>query len=129
MPTHTIDFDVVGWTGPRESGSAEVAHYDFVHRLLRSLAAVGIVWLVALGILVVMPWSVIYVGPLALALSVFFFVVRIRAPEVATKCRGTCPDCGFAQKFDVPVKFELPVDTACANCHRQLTLEPHVEGT
>ena len=101
MYVHTIDLDVVGWGAGRGSARAKVAHFDLAHRLLRALSAV--------------------------ALSVFFFVVRMRAPDVAKECRGTCPDCGHVQSFDVPVRFELPLAVECANCSRELTLKQHIE--
>ena len=74
------------------------------------------------------PWFVLIVVPNAVLLSVLLFVVRVRAPEVARECHGTCPDCGQAQSFDVPERFELPFDVECANCRRELTLEEHVDS-
>jgi hypothetical protein len=126
MNVHTIDLDVVGWGAGRESARAEVAHFGLAHRLLRALSAVALVWVVAIPLMFI-PWFVFTTLPIALALSVFFFVVRIRAPEVAQECRGTCPDCGHVQSFDVPVRFELPLAIECAHCSRELTLKQHIE--
>ena len=106
------------------SARADVVHYDLWHRLGRALEAVALVWLVAIPLMFV-PWFVLLVFPMALALSAFLFIVRVGAPEVATVCRGTCPDCGHVQKFDVPVRFELPLSIECGHCSRELTLAEH----
>ena len=124
MLTHSIDLDVVGWGRAHGSATAEVAHYDFPRRLRRALAVAGLVWLVAIPIMLV-PWFVITVLIYAIPLSVILFVIRMRAPDVATVCRGTCPDCGYVQTFDVPVRFELPLEVECAKCSRGLTLKRH----
>ena len=126
MYVHTIDLDVVGWGAGRGSARAEVAHFDLAHRLLRALSTVALVWVVAIPLMFI-PWFVLLTLPIAVALSVFFFVVRMRAPDVAKECRGTCPDCGHVQSFDVPVRFELPLAIECANCSRELTLKQHLE--
>ena len=126
MLLHPIDLDVVGWTAEHGSAKAEVAHYGFWRRLGRALTAVGLVWLVAIPAMFI-PWIALLVFPAAVGLSVFFFMIRIRAPDVATICRGTCPDCGQAQTFDVPVRFELPLHIECAKCSRELVLEEHHE--
>lgn len=124
MTAHSINLDVVGWGAKQGSAKAEVVHYDFMHRLGRALESVALVWLVAIPLMFV-PWFVLIVFPMALALSAFLFIVRVGAPEVATVCQGTCPDCGHVQKFDLPVRFELPLSIECGHCSRELTLDEH----
>ncbi len=124
MLVRSVDLDVVGYDVTHEHAEAEVVHYDFWHRLGRALKAVALVWLAAAPLMLV-PWFVFTVVLYALGLSIFFFVVRMRAPEVARVCRGTCPDCGYVQTFDVPIRFELPLEIECAQCSRGLTLEEH----
>jgi len=126
MLDRSMNLDVVGWGDAQGAAKALVHHYDFRHRLGRALKAVALVWLVAIPLMFV-PWLVILALPAAVALSVFFFAVRIQAPEVARTCEGTCPDCGQVQTFDVPVRFELPLAVECAHCSRELTLKEHAE--
>ena len=127
LGSHSVDLDVVGWGAQQGSARAEVVHYDFLHRLGRALTAVALVWLVAIPAMFI-PWIALLVFPFAVALSAFLFMVRLRAPDVARVCLGTCPDCGSAQTFDMPVRFELPLHIECANCSRELTLEEHREA-
>ena len=71
------------------------------------------------------PWLFLLAVPTTIGLSIFLFVVRMRAPEVAKVCKGVCPDCGYSQKFDLPVSFDLPLPAECAKCNRELTLKEH----
>lgn len=125
MLSHPIDLDVVGWGHDHGSAHAEVAHYDLWHRFGRAIEAVALVWLVAVPLLFI-PWAFVLILPTAVGLSVYFFAVRVRAPDVARTCSGTCPDCGYAGKFDLPMHFELPLAIGCPQCGRELTLETHV---
>ena len=126
LTPRSIDLDVVGWGTGHGSANAEVLHYGLWRRLARALTAVGLVWLVAIPAMFI-PWIALLVFPSAIGLSVFLFMVRMRAPDVARVCHGTCPDCGCVQTFDLPVRFELPLHIECANCSRELTLEQHIE--
>ena len=124
MLVHPMELEVVGWGAAHAAARADVVHYGFLQRLERAVGAVALVWIVAFPFLFV-PWLFILVIPSAIALSVFFFVVRMRATDVARVCQGTCPDCGTIQSFDVPVRFKLPVAVECVRCSRELTLERH----
>lgn len=122
MFAHAVDMEVVGWGRAHGSAHAEVVHYHFVQRLVRALRAVAVVWLVAVPLMFV-PWLFILVIPSAIGLSAFLFLMRVRAPEVALSCIGTCPDCGQTQRFEMPMRFELPLHIECSVCNRELTLE------
>lgn len=124
MTTHGVDLEVVGWGPDHGEAKAEVAHYNFWPRLLHALEAVALVWLVAIPLMFV-PWLVILILPLAIGLSVYLAAIRLRAPEVASECRGTCPDCGYSGALDLPMRFELPLAIECPKCSRELTLEEH----
>lgn len=121
MVARSVDFDVVGW-GPRHGlGNAEVVHYGFGQRVARSMKSLVLTWAVAIPLMFI-PYAVVVVMPSAILLSLFFVVQHMRAPEVATVCSGTCPDCGRQQRFDVPEQFHLPLEIQCGNCHRELWL-------
>ncbi len=128
IPTHSVKIDIVGWGKDHGAGTAEVLHYDFWHRLGRAVIAVAIVWAIAIPLMAV-PWLVILTLPAALVLSVFLFVIRMRAPEVFAVCQGTCPDCGQSQAFDLPGRYELPIKAECAKCNRELTLTKATDAT
>ena len=124
MTAHSVSFDVIGW-GPQPGfGTAEVVHFGFGRRLARSLGTLALVWVIAVPLLFI-PYAIVVVLPAALALSVYFVAQHMQAPNVATTCSGTCPDCGRSQQFDIPERFELPIEIQCANCHRELWLRSH----
>jgi len=125
MLSHPVDVEVVGWGRAHGSAHAEVVHYDLKHRIGRALEAVALVWLVAVPLMFI-PWAFVVVLPSAIGLSVFVAAVRLRAPDVARSCSGTCPDCGYAGRFDLPMHFELPLAFGCPQCGRELTLETRI---
>ena len=86
---------------------------------------VALIWLVAIPLLFV-PWLFVLILPTAAVSSVYFFAVRMRAPDVARTCSGTCPDCGYEGRFDLPMHFELPLEIGCPQCNRELVLEARV---
>ncbi|MDH5644303.1 MAG: hypothetical protein OEY63_08890 [Gemmatimonadota bacterium] len=128
MNIHPVEIDVTGWGVKHAHAHAEVAHYGAWARFGRAMEAVVIVWAVAIPFMFV-PWLVILAVPAALALSIFLFAERIRAPEVARVCEGVCPDCGAVQKFDLPLRFTLPLAVECHNCNRELTFKEEYKGT
>ncbi len=120
--THSMDLDVVGWGPAHASAHAVLVHYSRWGRILRAVEGFLVVWAIALPMLLV-PTLIIPVVANALALSIFLFVVRLRASEVAKVVRGTCPDCGHTQFFDVPTRFRVPLEVECQQCSRGLKLE------
>ncbi len=124
MLAHPVDLDVTGYGVRHSSAQASVVHYNFMPRLLRGLERAVLVWVVAIPLMFI-PFLAILVLPAAIGLSVYLIYSRMHAPDVARACKGTCPDCGFEQAFDLPLKFELPLDVECARCNRELRLEEH----
>jgi hypothetical protein len=121
MTSRPVDLEVVGWGPKHGEAHADVAHYDFWHRFGHAMEAVALVWLVAIPLMFV-PWLVILVFPMAIALSVYLAAVRLRAPHVARRCQGVCPDCGYSGLLDMPLRFQLPLAIECPKCSRELTL-------
>ena len=119
-----MDLEVVGWVDRHTEAHAEVAHHGFWGRLRRALGAAALVWVVAIPLMFV-PYLIILALPGAIAFSLYVFTVRMRAPDVAELVEGTCPDCGYRQRFDVPVRFELPLEIECQKCSRELWLTEH----
>lgn len=121
MTTRSIELEVVGWGPTHSFCTADVVHYNPGGRLVRSLRALALIWIVAIPLMLV-PYAVVIVLPAAMALSVYFCVQHMRAENVATSCTGTCPDCGIQQRFDLPERFRLPMEIQCGVCHRELWL-------
>lgn len=124
MTAQSINLDVVGWTDTHGFARAEVVHYGLARRLLRALKGVALVWMVAVPLMFI-PWLVVLAFPTAVVLSAYVALQHLRAPNVARLCKGTCPDCGHVQVFDVPERFELPLEIECSKCSRELWLEEH----
>lgn len=127
MTVQPMDLDVVGWVDRHTGAYAEVAHHGFWGRLGRAAGAAALVWAAAIPLMFV-PFLVILALPTAIVLSAYLFIVRMRAPDVARLVEGTCPDCGHLQHFDVPPRFQLPLEIECQRCSRELWLTEHRPG-
>ena len=79
-----------------------------------------LLFLAALSVFIPVGHFLLVPGFLFAAFASLF--TRLGATSRVLQSRGTCPDCGFEQDFDLPGAWRLPQDITCRGCQRRLTL-------
>jgi hypothetical protein len=112
--------EVTGYSG-RSAATVLVVSYDRAQRMRRALKGLATWWGVAL-VSVLIPVAHFVLVPSFFLYGIYAFARRLGAEEVALSCRGTCPDCGREQAFEVTGRWSLPPTTSCRYCQRSLSL-------
>jgi hypothetical protein len=120
-PQRTQAVELRGFAPEPGSGSVTIVSYDRVARWRRALVGLGTWWGVAL-LCVLIPVAHFVLVPSFFLFGVYTFAQRIVTAEQATDARGTCPDCGREQPFELAARWQAPQSITCRHCHRGLTL-------
>lgn len=102
-------------------GSVTVITYDRPARWRRALRALGKWWGIAL-LSILIPVAHFVLVPSFLLFGLYQFLDRLGAALVPFDARGTCPDCGTDQAFELAARWRIPQLVSCHECHRGLRL-------
>lgn len=102
-------------------GRVTVVEFDRAARWRRALRALGQWWGVAL-LCVFIPVAHFALVPGFFLFGIFQFVQRLTTPAVGRAARGTCPDCGAEQEFELASRWRVPQLVSCRACRRGLRL-------
>jgi hypothetical protein len=116
-----VELSLEGYSGRANRVTVTVSSYDRSTRIRRALVGLTVGWGLALVSLAV-PLAHFLLVPGFLVFGIILFTQRIRLRRTASDAHGTCPDCGEAQEFDLPTRWQLPARTACRRCQRVLEL-------
>lgn len=119
--TRVQPFVLSGYHGSPTPGSVTIRTFDREQRLRRAFAGLGKWWAVAL-LSVLIPVAHFVLVPSFLAYGGWQFFQRLGTAELATEARGTCPDCGTEQAFELAPRWRAPQPVTCRQCHRGLRL-------
>ncbi|HUL03963.1 MAG TPA: hypothetical protein VLV16_12115 [Gemmatimonadales bacterium] len=95
--------------------------FDRRARRRRAWAGLGKAWGAA-AVCVFIPVAHVLLVPGFLLFGIYQFFERLGTAELTRDARGTCPDCGAEQTFDLGRRREAPAPVTCARCQRGLTL-------
>lgn len=90
-------------------------------RVGRAVASFAVLFVIAL-VSVLIPVAHFLLVPGFLIAAFVSLIVRLGVTTLVLGARGTCPDCGVEQDFDLPKAWRLPQDVTCRGCQRRLTL-------
>jgi hypothetical protein len=121
MPEREQEFELHGFSADPGSGRATIVSYDRAARWRRALLGLAQWWAVALGC-VLIPVAHFVLVPSFFLFGLYTFVQRFGTDQRVTAARGTCPDCGTEQDFDLGERWRVPQQISCRLCHRGLTL-------
>ena len=102
-------------------GNATIVEFDRAARWRRALRALGQWWGVAI-LCVFIPVAHFALVPGFLLFGVYQFFQKVTTPAVGRDAKGTCPDCGAEQEFELAARWRDPQLVSCASCRRGLRL-------
>ena len=108
-----------GYSDEVATGEATVVAFDRAGRWGRALRGLAVAWAVAVATAFIPVAHFLLVPGFGL-FGVFVFFKRLRTRAVPTSVKGTCPDCGLAQSFDLGGEWQLPRTLNCTGCSRAL---------
>jgi hypothetical protein len=114
-------FTLSGYQGRPTAGTVTIRTFDREQRVRRAVAGLGTWWGAAV-LAVFIPVAHFVLVPSFLAYGLWQFVQRLGTVELAADARGTCPDCGTEQRFDLPPRWRAPQSVTCKHCSRGLRL-------
>jgi hypothetical protein len=114
-------FILTGYSGRSTPGTVTVVAFDRRARIRRALGALGTFWGCALGA-VFIPVAHFLLVPGFFGFGIVQCVRRLGTHELGVGARGTCPDCGFEQRLELPSRWAVPQQVTCRRCQRGLTL-------
>lgn len=121
MTQRQQSFVLSGYHGRPTAGSVTVVEYSRRERWRRALGGLGKWWGIAV-LAVFIPVAHFILVPSFLGYGVWQFAQRMGTVELATGARGTCPDCGKEQAFEVAARWRAPQPVTCRYCQRGLKL-------
>lgn len=98
--------------GAETAGTLHVRRFDQKDRVLRALAMVGGLWLLAL-VSVLIPVAHFILVPGFLLAGPVLAVMRYRVTEANQKVTGACPTCGDEISIEMDTSDRLPFWTYC----------------
>jgi hypothetical protein len=119
--TREQDFVLHGYAAEPGHGRATIVTYDRPARWRRALLGLGQWWAIALGC-VFIPVAHFVLVPSFFLYGIYTFVQRFTTRERTVEARGTCPDCGTEQDFDLGPRWQVPQPVSCRHCHRGMKL-------
>ncbi|OLB17615.1 MAG: hypothetical protein AUI99_03760 [Gemmatimonadetes bacterium 13_1_40CM_3_69_22] len=114
-------FTLSGYHGEPTRGTLTIQGFNRQQRMRRALRELGKWWGVAL-LSVLIPVAHFVLVPSFLLYGAWQFWQRLGTAELATEARGTCPDCGTEQTFELAPRWRTPQPVTCKQCHRGLRL-------
>jgi hypothetical protein len=120
-PARQERFSLSGFSGKITEGACVVVSFDPGARRRRAWAGLGYAWGVA-ALCVFIPVAHFLLVPSFLLFGIYQFFDRLRTAELTRDARGTCPDCGTEQAFELGRRRHTPVQVTCVQCHRGLTV-------
>lgn len=121
VTTRVQGFTLSGYAGQPTQGSVQVQQFSREERWRRALWGLGKWWGVAL-LSVFIPVAHFVLVPAFLLYGVWESLQRFGTTELATGARGTCPDCGREQRFEIAAQWRVPQAVTCRFCQRGLRL-------
>ena len=79
-------------------------------------------WLLGAAVSVLVPVGHFLLVPICLIAAFVTLATRLSRRVRIVSALGTCPGCGKEQQLDLPGSWKAPVDLACRECRRRLTL-------
>jgi hypothetical protein len=114
-------FILSGYHGGPTRGTVTIHAFTRDQRWQQALRGIGTWWGHALLALFI-PVAHFVLVPSCLLFGAWQFFHRIGTSERATDARGTCPDCGREQSFEVAARWRVPQAVTCRYCDRGLQL-------
>lgn len=121
MTTREQTFTLSGYHGRPTPGIVTIQRFDRGERWRRALQGLGTWWGAAL-VSVLVPVAHFILVPSFLGYGVWQFAQRLGTTELVTAARGTCPDCGAEQPFELAAQWRTPQPVTCGACRRGLRL-------
>lgn len=119
MSTRVQPITISGYQGHPTTGSVTIQEFNRDERWRRALVALAKWWSVAL-VSVFVPVAHFVLVPSFFLYGLWQGAKRIGTETVASDARGTCPDCGREQTFEVAMRWHTPQPVACRYCQRGL---------
>jgi len=117
--TRTESFLLTGFSAQSQHGTVTIRSFDRGQRARRALLGLGTWWGAAL-LAVFIPVAHFLLVPSFLIYGVIHGLKRWNTAELASDARGTCPDCGSEQVFEVAPQWRVPQAVTCSACQRGL---------
>jgi len=118
-------FILQGFSPQPGHGRVTIVAFDRVARWRRALRALGQWWGVAI-LCVFIPVAHFALVPGFFLFAIYQFFQRLSTPAIGRHARGTCPDCGADQEFELAGRWRVPQLVSCRACRRGLRLT--IEG-
>lgn len=120
-PTRVETFILSGFSGRPTRGTVTIREVTREERWRRAVRGVGTWW--GLGLVsVLIPVAHFVLVPACVLYGAWQGVQRLGNSELASGARGTCPDCGQEQEFEVAARWRAPQAVTCRSCGRGLRL-------
>ena len=120
-PARQERFSLSGFSGRITEGACVVVSFDPRARRRRAWAGLGFAWGVG-ALCAFIPVAHLLLVPSFLLFGLYQFFDKLRTAELTRDARGTCPDCGAEQAFDLGRRRPGPTQVTCAQCQRGLTV-------
>lgn len=120
-PTRVETFILSGFSGGPTRGTVTIRAFTREERWRRALRGIGTWWGLAL-VSVFIPVAHFVLVPSCVIYGAWQCVHRLSTSELASGARGTCPDCGHEQAFEVAARWHAPQAVTCRSCGRGLQL-------
>jgi len=111
---------VSGYHGTPTPARLLVASFDPRQRLRRAVKGLAGFW-GAMVVSVFIPVAHFVLVPSLFGIGLWQFARRLRVRHLVRGARGTCPDCGAEQDFELG-RGAFPQGVQCRHCHRGLTI-------
>ncbi len=125
--TRVETFILSGFSGRPTRGTVTIREFTRAERWRRALRGIGTWW--GLGVVsVFIPVAHFVLVPSCALYGAWQCVQRLSTSALATDARGTCPDCGREQSFELAARWRAPQAVTCRSCQRGLQLTLPADG-
>jgi hypothetical protein len=121
QPADQVRCEIRGYAEKPTDAIVRLARFDRPARTRRAMNAVAIFWGAAL-VSIFIPVAHFFLVPGFFIYGIVAARQRLRTEVAALSAEGTCPDCGFAQHFQLSGQWSPPVETSCRQCSRRLVI-------